>query len=180
MRPPIPLAALILALTIAGCAERALGPGEVSGSYGLLRYDNDSLPRVYSTSAGCSAGVEFGALDLSASGTFQLQIVRWVSCPNGGQGWFDIDASGTYEKVNGVSLVLRDPIRGTTYPAWIKGTHVVVLVPQIPLLSTGAVEVEFAAGANQGNGMVAVPDGNNPLPFPPPVTDTVVIITKRP
>jgi hypothetical protein len=180
MRPPIPLAALILALSIAGCAERALGPGDVSGSYGLLRYDNDSLPRVYSTGAGCSAGVEYGALDLSANGTFGLQIVRWVSCPNGGQGWFDLDASGTYQKVNGLWLALRDPARGAVFPAWIRGTHVVVLVPQIPSLSTGAVEVEFAAGATQGNGMVTVPGGNNPLPFPPPVPETLVVITKRP
>jgi hypothetical protein len=179
MRPPIPLAALILALSIAGCAERALGPGEVSGSYGLLRYDNDSLPRVYSTGAGCSARVEYGALDLSASGTFGLQIVRWVSCPNRGQGWFDLDASGTYQKVNGLWLALRDPVRGTVFLAWIRGTHVVVLVPQIPSLSTGAVEVEFAAGAgNRGNNTITVPGGNNPLP--PPVPETLVVITKRP
>ncbi|MGA2384787.1 MAG: hypothetical protein ABSG61_15310 [Gemmatimonadales bacterium] len=183
MRPSTSLAAFLLALVVAGCAERAFGPGEVSGAYGLLRYDNDSLPRTYTTGTGCWAAVVYGSLVLSTDGTFDLQIVRDQACPNSPLVWDNIDASGTYGQATGPWLALQDRNAGTSYLAWLKGTHVVVLVPQIALIGGGAVEVEFAAGAgNQSNGTTVI-DGNGPCcvtPPPPPDTSAVVIIVKRP
>ncbi len=179
MRPSIPLASLLLALLAAGCAGRSLGPGDVSGAYGLLRYDDDSLPRTYTTDIGCQVQVEYGSLSLRADGTFELHIVRVQACANVGTYWPNIDASGTYGKVGGSWLGLEDPVAGVSYLAWLKGTHVVVLVPQVPLIGGGAVEVEFAAGAGGGgNQTVTIEIGNGPAPFVP--IDSGVIVTKRP
>ena len=183
MRPSIPLGVFLLVLGAAGCAERALGPADVSGAYGLLLYDSDTLPRTYTTGTGCWAQVVHGSLTLSPDGTFDLQIVRNQACTNGPLYWASLEANGTYGKVQGRWLALQDQSTGDSYLAWLKGTHVVVLVPQVPLIGSGTVEVEFAAGAgDQGNGRTVV-DGNGNccvLPPLPPVPDTLVIIAKHP
>ena len=176
MRPSI-LIASVLIFALAACAERALGPADVSGVYGLLRYDDDTLPRTYTAGAGCTARVVAGALDLQPDGTFTLEIDRDQACWNAPLSWMNLDASGTYGSGLGGRLVLDDPASGTSYLAWLRGTHVVVSVPQIPLVGGGAVEVEFAAGAPSGNNVgVAQPIGPPPLPD----TATTVVITKRP
>ena len=174
MRPSIPLGVILLVLGSSGCAERALGPADVSGAYGLLRYDGDTLPRTYSTGTGCWAQVEYGSLTLSPDGTFSLEIVRDQACTNSQLYWANVDASGTYGKVNGPWLALRDSHTGTSYLAWLRGTHVVVQVPQVPLIGGHAIEVEFAAQAAQ-NPNVAVPEGGCCVRLPPP-PDTVVIV----
>lgn len=181
MRPSTTLAAILLALLVAGCAERMLGPGEVSGAYGLLRYDNDTLPRTYTTGGGCQAQVVAGSLDLQPDGTFTLEIDRYLVCPNAPLSCVNLDASGTYGSVSGPWLGLDDPAAGTSYLAWLKGTHVVVLVPQIRLIGGGTVEVEFAAGAGNRDNRTTV-NGGNCCVIPPEPADTtgVVIIVKRP
>lgn len=173
MRPSIYFSAVLLALLVAGCAERTLGPGDVSGSYGLLRYDNDTLPRTYTAGGGCWAQIVAGALDLQPDGTFTLEIDRDQVCPNGPLSWVNLDASGTYGSVSGAWLALDDPAAGTTYLAWLKGTHVVVRVPQVPLIGGSAVDVEFSAQA-ANNPNVAVPEGGCCV-LPPPPPDTAVL-----
>ena len=179
MRPTLFLP-IVLALAALGCAERALGPSDVAGSYGLVRYANDSLPWSYTSGSGCWARVEAGSLTLGSDGTFGLKVARTEACPNSGLVWVDIDASGTYGQVVGRWLSLRDA-NGSTYPAWLRGTHIVVAVPQVPLLGGGSVEVEFEAGAGGGGNGQIVGEGGTccVLPPPPPDTSTAVIIIRR-
>lgn len=179
MRSSILLAAVVLALLVAGCAERALGPADVSGVYGLLRYDNDTLPRSYSTGAGCRIRIESGSLVLSSDGTFDLEISGERVCTDSCPSWYGIHASGAYGEVAGRWLALRDDAAGTTYLAWVVGTHIVVKVPQAAAIGGGAVDVEFAAALSWGNQTVAVAECGG-LPLPPPDTTTIVVITKRP
>jgi hypothetical protein len=179
MRPPISLAGCLLALLVVGCAERALGPGDVSGAYGLLRYDSDTLPRTYTTGTGCWARVEYGSLVLDDDGTFTLQIVRDEACTNGPLSWANVDASGTYGEVRAPWLGLHDAATGASYLAWLRGTHVVVMVPQVPLIGDGAVSVEFSAEAAKNPNVTVLEPGCCIQP-PPPDTSTVVVIIPRP
>ena len=179
MRPPI-LIATVLVFALAACAERALGPADVSGVYGLLRYDNDTLPRTYPAGGGCTAQVVAGSLDLQPDGTFTLEIDRDLMCPNAPVSWVNLDASGTYERGVGAWLTLHDPVAGTSYPAWLEGTHVVVRVPQVPLIGGSAVEVEFSAQAARNTDVTVTVGGCCALPPPPPDTSTVVVILRRP
>jgi len=174
MRPSILLLA-VLPLTLAACAERALGPGDVSGVYGLLRYDNDTLPRTYTAGGGCWAEVVAGSLDLQPNGTFTLEIDREQACADTPLSWVNLRASGSYGSTFGARLALDDPASGTSYLAWLKGTHVVVSVPQIPLVGGGAVEVEFSAQAAQNPNAEVPGAGCCALPPPPPDTGTIVI-----
>jgi hypothetical protein len=172
MRPSI-LIASVLVIAAAACAERALGPADVSGVYGLFRYDNDTLPRTYAAAGGCSARVEDGSLVLDADGTFELHIVRDQLCEDT-LSWVNLDAAGTYGGGVGPWLALHDTGTGITYLAWVEGTHVVVKVPQVPSVGVGSVEVEFSAQAAR-NPTVAVPGGGCCAlpPLPPPDTTTI-------
>ena len=179
-----PLAALFLALALAGCAERVLGPGDVAGSYVLYRYDGAPPPRSYVDQSNCAVTVYGGGLTLGADGSYALDLERGRQCP-GVQALQSVglSASGIFRVVDGV-LRFADGTGAFWQAGALVGTHVRLSVPQPAGLSPGQVTVEFAAGARSE--ITAVGDGGNTgiPPLPPPPADTtssdsgIVIILK--
>jgi hypothetical protein len=175
-------AAAIIALSIAGCSE-ALGPGDVSGSYALYRYDGAAPPRQYVSDRGCTVTVWSGELTLGADSRFSLYVQRSQQCPGGagaGLEFVDLSLGGTFDLV-GAELKLNGelgPAGGLT--AYLRGTHFIVQLPQPPGVSPSTVVAEFVAGGD-GNRTTQTTTGGTSVPNPPPAPDTgVVIIIRRP
>ena len=181
MRPPILLSAVLLALGIGACAERLLGPADVSGSYVLIRYDGVVPPVSYSAPGGCTVTVYGGSLTLGADGSFSLDVERDRQCPGpAGLQWVGVRSSGSFQLIGPIGVELRF-VDGTGADVGLSGTlvgtHVRVSLPQPSGVSPGIVTAEFAAGATTENG--AVP-GDGAV-GPPPLPDTeIAIVTKRP
>ena len=172
MRRPIPLIAVSLALVGVGCAERALGPGDVSGSYVVVRYDGAPPPRQYLDQGGCVVTVYGGDLTLGADGSYALDLQRGRQCP-GAQALQDVGLSrrGTFRFI-GRMLRFADTAGGEGLAGDLIGTHVRVSVPQPAGLTPAAVTAEFAAGSSEGGIRIAEPTGPGQPGLPPLPHDT--------
>ena len=177
MRTPIPLSIAVVALGLAACAERALGPADVSGSYSLIGYDGAVPPVSYPAPGGCTVTVSGGSLFLGADGSYSLYVERARRCPGpAGLEWVGVRMGGGF-RLSGLQLQFADGSgAGTGLVGALVGTHIRVSVPQPSGLSPSVVTVEFAGGATSET--VAGEGGNA---GPPPLPDTgTVVITIRP
>lgn len=177
MPPFTRFVAALAALGLAGCSE-ALGPGDYAGTYVLYRYDGGSLPRPYTTDRGCTVMIQSGTLQLQADATFSLEIGRTERCPGvNAIAFMSYSLGGTFTA--GWSEVRLRTSSGSVVVASLRGTHLIVPVPQPGGLSPATVNAEFMGGDGGRNVTVEVPSGENPSnpPLPPP--GGVVIIIKR-
>ena len=182
MRPPILLSAVLLALSSGACAERLLGPADVSGSYVLIRYDAVVPPVSYSAPGGCTVTVYGGSLTLGADASYSLDVERDRQCPGpAGLQWVGVRSSGSFQLIGPVGAGLRfvdGSGAGAVLDGMLVGTHVRVSLTQPSGLSPGIVTAEFAAGAASETATVP---GEGGTVGPPPLPDTgIVIITRRP